>query len=153
MDKNSIIGFVLIATVLIGFSIYSQPSEQEQRAAFVKDSTEQANRAKAEKAVKAAEYKQRQALKQKVAEDTTALFHKALVGKAKNVVLSNNKVALTLSTKGATVVKAYLKNQKGSKQFVGHNMADRSGKHDDENGVTLLRVSVSRSTTRLWLRS
>lgn len=137
MDKNSIIGFVLIAAVLIGFSIYSQPSEQEQRAAFVKDSTEQANRAKAEKAVKAAEYKQRQALKQKVAEDTTALFHKALVGKAKNVVLSNNKVALTLSTKGATVVKAYLKNQKGSKQFVGHNMADRSGKHDDENGVTL----------------
>lgn len=137
MDKNSIIGFVLIAAVLIGFSIYSQPSEQEQRAAFVKDSTEQANRAKAEKAVKAAEYKQRQALKQKVAEDTTALFHKALVGKAKNVVLSNNKVALTLSTKGATVVKAYLKNQKGSKQFVGHNMADRSGKHDDENGVML----------------
>ena len=137
MDKNSIIGFVLIAAVLIGFSIYSQPSEQEQRAAFVKDSTEQANRAKAEKAVKAAEYKQRQALKQKVAEDTTALFHKALVGKAKNVFLSNNKVALTLSTKGATVVKAYLKNQKGSKQFVGHNMADRSGKHDDENGVTL----------------
>ena len=137
MDKNSIIGFVLIAAVLIGFSIYSQPSEQEQRAAFVKDSTEQANRAKAEKAVKAAEYKQRQALKQKVAEDTTALFHKALVGKTKNVVLSNNKVALTLSTKGATVVKAYLKNQKGSKQFVGHNMADRSGKHDDENGVTL----------------
>lgn len=137
MDKNSIIGFVLIAAVLIGFSIYSQPSEQEQRAAFVKDSTEQANRAKAEKAVKAAEYKQRQALKQKVAADTTALFHKALVGKAKNVVLSNNKVALTLSTKGATVVKAYLKNQKGSKQFVGHNMADRSGKHDDENGVTL----------------
>ena len=50
MDKNSIIGFVLIAAVLIGFSIYSQPSEQEQRAAFVKDSTEQANRAKAEKA-------------------------------------------------------------------------------------------------------
>ena len=42
MDKNSIIGFVLIAAVLIGFSIYSQPSEQEQRAAFVKDSTEQA---------------------------------------------------------------------------------------------------------------
>ncbi len=137
MDKNSIIGFVLIAAVLIGFSIYSQPSEQERRAAFVKDSTEQANRAKAEKAVKAAEYKQRQALKQKVAEDTTALFHKSLVGNAQNIVLSNNKVALTLSTKGATVVKAYLKNQKGSKQFIGHDMADRSGKNDDEKGVTL----------------
>ncbi len=137
MDKNSIIGFVLIAAVLIGFSIYSQPSEQERRAAFVKDSTEQAIRAKAEKAAKAAEYKQHQALKQKVAEDTTALFHKSLVGNAQNIVLSNSKVALTLSTKGATVVKAYLKNQKGSKRFIGHDMADRSGKNDDEKGVTL----------------
>ena len=137
MDKNSIIGFVLIAAVLIGFSIYSQPSKEEQRAAFVKDSIAQANRAKAEKAAKVAAFKRQQEVKQKVANDTTALFHKALIGKAQNIVLSNNKVALTLSTKGATVVKAYLKNQKGSRQFIGHNMTDMSGKHDDLNGVTL----------------
>ena len=137
MDKNSIIGFVLIAAVLIGFSIYSQPSKEEQRAAFVKDSIAQANRAKAEKAAKIAAFKRQQEVKQKVANDTTALFHKALIGKAQNIVLSNNKVALTLSTKGATVVKAYLKNQKGSRQFIGHNMTDMSGKHDDLNGVTL----------------
>ena len=137
MDKNSIIGFVLIAAVLIGFSIYSQPSKEEQRAAFVKDSIAQANRAKAEKAAKVAAFKRQQEVKQKVANDTTALFHKALIGKARNIVLSNNKVALTLSTKGATVVKAYLKNQKGSRQFIGHNMTDMSGKHDDLSGVTL----------------
>jgi len=137
MDKNSIIGFVLIAAVLIGFSIYSQPSKEEQRAAFVKDSIAQANRAKAEKAAKVAAFKRQQEVKQKVASDTTALFHNALIGKAQNIVLSNNKVALTLSTKGATVVKAYLKNQKGSRQFIGHNMADMSGKHDDLKGVTL----------------
>ena len=137
MDKNSIIGFVLIAAVLIGFSIYSQPSEQERRAAFVKDSTEQANRAKAEKAAKTAEFKQREAARLKVAQDTSALFHKALNGKAQDIVLGNGKVALTLSTKGASVVKAYLKNPKGSKQFVGHNMADKSGKLDDNGGVTL----------------
>ena len=29
MDKNTITGFVLIALVLIGFSWYSQPSEEE----------------------------------------------------------------------------------------------------------------------------
>ena len=54
MDKNSIIGFVLIAAVLIGFSWYSRPSEEEQRAAFVQDSIAQVNREKAEKAAKAA---------------------------------------------------------------------------------------------------
>ena len=29
MDKNTIIGFVMIAAILIGYSIYSQPSEEE----------------------------------------------------------------------------------------------------------------------------
>lgn len=139
MDKNSIIGFVLIAAVLIGFSIYSQPSEEEQRAAFVKDSTEQANRAKAEKDAQLAAMKQQQAVKQKVAEDTTALFHKALSGKATDIVLQNSKLTLTLSTKGATVTKAYVKNAKGSKRYVGHDIADKSGKHDDPNGVTLFQ--------------
>ena len=44
MDKNNIIGFLLIAVVLIGFSWYNQPSAEEQRAAFVKDSIEQVNK-------------------------------------------------------------------------------------------------------------
>ena len=38
MNKNNIIGFLLIAVVLIGFSWYNQPSAEEQRAAFVQDS-------------------------------------------------------------------------------------------------------------------
>ncbi len=139
MDKNSIIGFVLIAALLIGFSIYSQPSEQERRAAFVKDSIEQANRAKVEQAARVASLKRQQTAKQRVAEDTTALFHKALTGNAQDIILSNEKVALTLSTKGATVVKAYLKNPKGSRQFIGHNMADKSGALDDLHGVTLFK--------------
>ncbi len=139
MDRNSIIGFILIAVVLIGFSWYSRPSEEEQRAAFVKDSIAQANRAQAEKAAKTAEFKRQQAAKAKIAEDTTALFHKALTGKAQNVVLQNSKVALTLSTKGATVTKAYLKNEKGGRRFVGHNIADKSGKSDDKNGLTLFQ--------------
>ena len=32
MDKNTIIGFVLIAVVLIGFSWYSQPSAEQIEA-------------------------------------------------------------------------------------------------------------------------
>ena len=141
MDKNSIIGFVLIAAVLIGFSWYSRPSEEEQRAAFVQDSIAQVNREKAEKAAKAAAFKRQQEAKQNIAADTTALFHKALFGKAENIVLQNEKVALTLNTKGAVVTKAYLKNKKGSKRFVGHNISDKSGKSDDLNGLTLFKGS------------
>ena len=49
MDKNNIIGFVLIALVLIGFTWYQQPSAEEQRAAFVQDSIAQVTKAKAER--------------------------------------------------------------------------------------------------------
>ena len=38
MDKNNIIGFSLIAAVLIGFSIWSQPSEQEKAEMARQDS-------------------------------------------------------------------------------------------------------------------
>lgn len=110
MDKNSIIGFVLIGVVLIGFSWYSQPSQEEQRAQFVKDSTAQANRAKAEKAAKAAAFKKKQETQQKIQEDTTALFYTALTGQAREITLHNDKVELTLSTKGAQVKKAVVKN-------------------------------------------
>lgn len=112
MDKNSLIGFVLIAVVLIGFSWYAQPSEEEQRAQFVKDSIAHVNRAKAEKDAKAAAFKRQQAAKQQVQEDTTALFHHALKGQAQDVVLKNDKLELTFSTKGAQVKKAVVKNYK-----------------------------------------
>ena len=52
MNKNNIIGFLLIALVLIGFSWYSQPSAEEQRAAFVQDSIAKAKHAEMEKANK-----------------------------------------------------------------------------------------------------
>ena len=50
MNKNNIIGFLLIAVVLIGFSWYNQPSAEEQRAAFVQDSIAKAKHAEMEKA-------------------------------------------------------------------------------------------------------
>ncbi|MBM6993317.1 MAG: membrane protein insertase YidC [Prevotella sp.] len=112
MDKNSIIGFALIAAVLIGFSWYSRPSEAEQRAQFVKDSMAQVNRAKAEKAAKAAAFQRQQAAKEKVQQDTTAMFYSALTGQAQDITLKNGKIELTLSTKGAEVKKAVVKNYK-----------------------------------------
>ena len=137
MNKNTLIGFVLIAVVLVGFSWYSQPSQEEMRAQFVKDSLEQVAKQKADQAAKIAAYKQQQAAKEQVAADTTAIFYKALTGKAQDVVLQNAKLAVTLSTKGGTVTKAYIKNEKGSRRYVGHNIADKTGKSDDLGGVTL----------------
>ena len=116
MDKNTIIGFVLIAAVLIGFSWYNRPTEEELKA-----QQEQVEKAQAEQR-KAEEKKQAEAAKQKAAlaqarEDSTALFHTALNGTASDIVLKNEKLELTLSTRGGTVTKALIKNFKDREEL------------------------------------
>lgn len=130
MNKNNIIGFLLIAVVLIGFSWYNQPSAEEQRAAFVQDSIAKAKHAEMEKASKAAAVKRQANAKAKVEADSTALFYSALKGQAKKIVLRNEKVELTLNTKGATVEKAVIKG------YVGHNLKVKDGSADAKD-VTL----------------
>ena len=124
MNKNNIIGFLLIAVVLIGFSWYNQPSAEEQRTAFVQDSIAKAKHAEMEKASKAAAAKRQTDAKAKVEADSTALFYSALKGQAKKIVLKNEKVELTLNTKGATVEKAVIKG------YVGHNLQVKDGSAD-----------------------
>ncbi len=130
MNKNNIIGFLLIAVVLIGFSWYNQPSAEEQRTAFVQDSIAKAKHAEMEKASKAAAAKRQTNAKAKVETDSTALFYSALKGQAKKIVLKNEKVELTLNTKGATVEKAVIKG------YVGHNLQVKDGSADAKD-VTL----------------
>lgn len=130
MNKNNIIGFLLIAVVLIGFSWYNQPSAEEQRAAFVQDSIAKAKHAEMKKASKAAAAKRQTNAKAKVEADSTALFYSALKGQAKKIVLKNEKVELTLNTKGATVEKAVIKG------YVGHNLQVKDGSADAKD-VTL----------------
>ena len=115
MDKNTTTGFILIAIVLIAFSYFNRPSAEEQRAAFVQDSIAQVARMNAEKKQKAEAAAKEALAKQKAEEDTTALFHNALKGSAQDIVLKNDKVELTLSSKGATVVKAVVKGFKDRK--------------------------------------
>ena len=130
MNKNNIIGFLLIAVVLIGFSWYNQPSAEEQRTAFVQDSIAKAKHAEMEKASKSAAAKRQTNAKAKVEADSTALFYSALKGQAKKIVLKNDKVELTLNTKGATVEKAVIKG------YVGHNLQVKDGSADAKD-VTL----------------
>ena len=130
MNKNNIIGFLLIAVVLIGFSWYNQPSAEEQRTAFVQDSIAKAKHAEMEKASKAAAAKRQTNAKAKIEADSTALFYSALKGQAKKIVLKNEKVELTLNTKGATVEKAVIKG------YVGHNLQVKDGSADAKD-VTL----------------
>ena len=115
MNKNNIIGFTLMALVLIGFSIYNRPSDAEIAEMRKQDSLANAANIANEKAIEAqkqaAEAQKAQALTE-AQNDTTALFHKALNGTADSIVLKNSHVELTLSTKGGVVKKAKVLNFK-----------------------------------------
>ena len=105
MDKNTITGFILMALVVIGFSWYSQPSEEERRLMAQKDSIAAVERLNAEKAAieqqqKAAEAKAEQAA------DSSSLFFSQRQGQEQEIVLQNNKVKVTLSTLGGTIQNA-----------------------------------------------
>ncbi len=124
MNKDTIIGFVLIALVLIGFSWYNQPSAEEIEAAQKQDSIAavmKENAAKKQKAEEAARKAQAEAAAQG---DSTALFFAALNGSDRSIVLKNDKVELTFNTKGGTISKAVIKNFENLEDSMGVTLFD-----------------------------
>ncbi len=129
MDKNTIIGFVLIAAVLIGFSWYTQPSAEEVAQQRMQDSITAVARKNAAAQQGMAEKARRDAAAAQAKADTTAAFYGAMTGTAKDVVLKNSKLELTLSTKGGTVGKAVIKDFKdrnGNKDVTLFDAGDQS---------------------------
>ena len=116
MNRDTVIGFVLIALVLIGFSWWNQPSAEQIEAARKQDSIAAVAKEKAEKeqAAKAAAAANTAANNNvdSTAIDTTSLFHTALNGTSQQVLLKNSKLELTLDSKGGVVRKAVIKDFK-----------------------------------------
>ena len=115
MDKNTIIGFVLIAALLIGYSWYTRPSEEDLAQQRLQDSITAVAKQKAEQQLKAEKQAAQTNAADPMVQDTTVAFYKALSGKPQNIVLKNSKVELTLNTKGGTVEKAVIKGFKDNR--------------------------------------
>lgn len=106
MNRDTIIGFVLIALVLIGFSWYNSPSKEEMEAARLQDSIAYATAQLQQEAKKEAVSENVETI------DSTALFYGALNGTSQKVVLKNAKLELTLDTKGGIIKKAKILDYK-----------------------------------------
>lgn len=112
MDKNTIVGLVLIAATLIGFSWYNTNQERQlQQIEQLAQTTQQQSTV----ADAAATAKNRAALAAAV--DSTDLFYAAAHGEAKQVVLKNNKVTVKLNTKGGTISEVRLNEYKSYEDF------------------------------------
>ena len=110
MEKNTLIGFILIGAVLIGFSIYNRPSSEERaQMQHFQDSIQAlVEQQEAEQAEK-----QKVADMQTAALDSTSLLYYARNGEESIVTLQNNLVELKLNTKGGYIQAAKLKEYNG----------------------------------------
>lgn len=109
MDKNTIIGLVLIGLLLIGFSYFGQPSKEEVAAwKHYNDSIalvmqqEEALRIKTEAAL----------VNEKTLNevDSTSTFFRASAGEESFTTIENELVKITLTNKGGRVYSVTLKN-------------------------------------------
>lgn len=114
MDKNTIIGFLLIAALLFGYSWISQPSQEELEQARINDSIAYVQKQQQQQQFVATAQKEAEEL-----QDTTSIDEKAKKefgvysiasqGEAQKINLSNNLLDLEFSTKGGVLSKATLK--------------------------------------------
>ena len=110
MNRDTVIGFVLIALVLIGFSWYNQPSAEQIETQRKEDSIAAVMKENAEKKQKAEKADKKAQAEAAAMGDSTALFFSALNGNNQEIVLKNGKVELTFDTKGGAISKAVIKD-------------------------------------------
>ena len=124
MDKNTWIGFLLIAEIIVGFTLITRPSKEElaQRQHY-NDSISLVRQMEFEaqqlSAAIAAEQEQNQQTTNQQSQTTNDLlpsvfgpFAPSAQGESKEIVLENNKVKLFIDTKGGRISRAELKEYK-----------------------------------------
>jgi YidC/Oxa1 family membrane protein insertase len=117
MDKNTILGFVLIALIVIGFSVLNKPSQKEAALKRANDSIALVNQNKAElaaqkdsnKIVSTDSIAKKDTTSKATNGDSFGDFSVSSKGEEKFYTLENELIKITLSNKGGRVYSVQLK--------------------------------------------
>lgn len=123
MDRNTVIGFILIAGIFIIFSVLNRPSEEEiERERRYRDSIarieamEAERQAEIERQIQEEQEQQQEqpevtdSVKQKEIKDALGVFGETAFGEEKSITMENDLMKLAISSKGGRVYSAELKN-------------------------------------------
>lgn len=120
MDKNTILGFVMIAAILIGFSIMNRPNEEEiARQKAYNDSISLVLQAQQQAEKQVQSLQEANLANVAVVNDSATMnqvlnahgdFKSTVFGEEQFFILENELIKITLSNKGGKVVSAELKN-------------------------------------------
>lgn len=116
MDKNTIVGLVLMAAVIIGFGWYNSNQEAQLQHASQTEQTSQGKNKATSNNTEAAQ----KALAIAQA-DSTDIFYAATKGQAQEIVLKNEKVSVKINTKGGAISEVKLNEYKSYKDFEAKN--------------------------------
>ena len=108
MDKKSIIGYVLIGVVLLGYFYYSRPSEEQLQAERIFAETQRKESARKDSIIMAEEVK-----KMELVNNEGNFFYNVLRGENKNVTIENEKIKVDISTYGGRVASVTVKDYMG----------------------------------------
>ena len=118
MDKNTVIGLVLIFAIIVGFSWLNRPNEEQIEAQKrYRDSIQKVELAKAQQAALLEELQQQKAnadtlLNADVAKQFFGNFSESAVGEEQFVTVENDLLKLVFTTKGGRIYSAELKEYK-----------------------------------------
>ncbi len=157
MDKNTVIGTVLICLLMVGYYIFTRPTEEDlQRRAIYLDSLKQVE---IQKQLQQKEDSllsldaQKDTATQQVVEEVKGeeslkkefgSFYKSATGTEAFTVLSNNLIEVTLTNKGG---KPYLVNIKNYKTYNGEQLNILAG---NKTHFGLLLSEIGRSTDEMY---
>lgn len=108
MDKNTITGILLIVLVLIGFSWWSQPSQEEINA-YQRQQDSIASAVEMQKALEIQARAQAEKDLRTLAADSAGVFFEARSAEPQIFTLENQYVAIDISTRGGLPQKAVMK--------------------------------------------
>ena len=132
MNRNTLIGFSLIAVVLIVFSYMSSPSQAEIDAYnHEQDSIAAVKMAQAQQQIAQDTLNGQNAVE---AIDSTALFFPSMNAQASSkrfVTLKNDSLELTFNTQGGTIASARILGHKDTLNNMGVQLFTESGQHMD----------------------
>ena len=116
MNKNTIIGMLLIAAVIIGFGMLNTPSQEEINAQRAADSIATEQLARSEMKEQMTKDSIAAARQDTAALDTASLFGVSMHGKSQMLTLQNDLVKLDVNTHGGVISKAVLKTFKNQQK-------------------------------------
>ena len=111
MNKKTILAYVLIGLVIIGYFKLNQKSPED----IQREKARQERIAQKKQQEMLAEQERAYRLQQQfesIKNDSTNIFHNIYNGVEKPIVLSNDKVSITISTLGGRITSASLKDYK-----------------------------------------